>query len=164
MNTWIPTKSCSYSTSHSKVTIRFILLHFVWDQYVIPLQAFEIHRLSWLNPFFEAFTKIYYFSAKNSCFKYSPSFQYNRCCSKNIAAFTKRLFSDDWYSQISWRKLRFNVRKIKYRWKNGLVQVISRNNVSTFERTHNWNKPFSEINMLLLKELLIQWMTASFAI
>ena len=39
----------------------FISQHFLWNQYAIPLQALELHRLSWLSPFSKAFIKIYYF-------------------------------------------------------------------------------------------------------
>ena len=54
----IPTKFYSYSTSQSKVTVRFISEHYV-TQYAIPLQVLEFHSLTWLSPFSKPFiTKI----------------------------------------------------------------------------------------------------------
>ena len=41
------------------------------------------------------------------------------------------------------------------------LRLFYRNNCSTSERTHSWNQHFLEISILLLKELLKQWMTAS---
>ena len=60
MNTWIPIKFYSYSTSHSKVPVCFISQYFLWNQYIIPLQTLELHRISSLTPFCKAFIKIYY--------------------------------------------------------------------------------------------------------
>ena len=58
MNTWTPTKLHSYSTSLSKVTVRFISQHFLWSQYTIPLKDLELYWLSWLKPFSKAFANI----------------------------------------------------------------------------------------------------------
>ena len=44
---------------------------------------------------------------------------------------------------------------------NGELRVFYRNNYSKSERTHSWNQHFLEINLLLLKELLKQWVIAS---
>ena len=41
------------------------------------------------------------------------------------------------------------------------MQVFYINNYSTFEKTHNWNQIFLEINIVVLEEILKQWMTAS---
>ena len=60
MNTWnlrnfIPIQKLLQTLS--KVTFRFISQHFLWNQYAIPLQALELHRISWLTPFSKAFIK-----------------------------------------------------------------------------------------------------------
>ena len=83
--------------------------------------------------------------------------------------FGKKFFGD-WCSEIYWKKVRwqnwmaanFNARKMystieRMEW----LRVFYRDNYSTFERTHTWNQLFSEINILLVKELLKQWLTTS---
>ena len=57
----VPTKFHSFSTSRLRIMVRFISQHLLWNQYAIPLQALELHRLSWFNLFSKAFIKIYYF-------------------------------------------------------------------------------------------------------
>ena len=44
MNTWIPNKFHYYSTSLSKVTVRFISQHLLSSQYTIPLQTFKLSQ------------------------------------------------------------------------------------------------------------------------
>ena len=51
----------------------------------------------------------------------------------------------------------FNVRKYTV----PLKEWSSRNNYGNFERRLSWNQLFLEINILLLEELLKQWMIAS---
>ena len=53
------TRRPSCWTSSSKVTVCFISQHYLWSQYVISLQALELHTPSWLSPFSKAFIKIY---------------------------------------------------------------------------------------------------------
>ena len=72
MNTCISTNFDSCSTTRPKVIVSFILQHFVWNRYPIPLQALELHRLSWLSPFSKAFVKIYYF-LNFHCYIVDPS-------------------------------------------------------------------------------------------
>ena len=52
----------------------------------------------------------------------------------------------------------FNVRKM-YSAVERIDDCIYSNR--TFEKTHSWNQLSLEINILLLKELIKQWMTAS---
>ena len=59
MNTWISTKYHYNLMGRSKIIVRFILQHFS-SLYPIPLQALELHKLSWLGSFSKAFIKIYY--------------------------------------------------------------------------------------------------------
>ena len=72
MNTCISTNFHSCSTTCPIVTVCFILQHFIWNQYPIPLQALELHRLSWLSPFSKAFAKTYYF-LNFHCYIVDPS-------------------------------------------------------------------------------------------
>ena len=109
------------------------------------------------------------FLGKSSCFKWLLSFQYDRCCFENITASVRNFFGD-WCSEIyrkkvrwqNWMAANFNARKMystieRMEW----LRVFYRDNYSTFERTHTWNQLFSEINILLVKELLKQWLTTS---
>ena len=67
-NTWEPV---NLITGYLRL-FRFISQHFLWSQYTIPLQALELYRISWLNPFSKAVIYIYYFS-KFHCHILGPS-------------------------------------------------------------------------------------------
>ena len=41
--------------------VSIILKHFLWNQYIISLQALNLYWLNWWNPFHKTFIKIYYF-------------------------------------------------------------------------------------------------------
>ena len=109
------------------------------------------------------------FLRKSSCFNWLLSFQYNRCYSENIAASIRKLFHGDSCSEIRWKKVR---------WQNWMaVNFNVRKMYSTFERMDGCEHSIEIIrvtlkeciartnffwNILLLKELLQQWMTATF--
>ena len=69
-----------------------------WNQYAIPLQTLELHRLSWLNSSCKAFIKIYYFP-KFHCHTLAP-WKGTSCSISNY--FLKILITTSFKRHVLW--------------------------------------------------------------
>ena len=110
------------------------------------------------------------FLRKSITFTRLLSLQYNWCCTENIDSSIGSLFHGDWCSELCLKKVRwqnwmsanFNVRKMcsTVERMDGCENSAEIIIVPLKERIAGINF-FLEINILLLKELLKQWMIVS---
>ena len=154
---WIPTKLHFFlPTSHSKVTVHFILQYFLLNQNAIPLKPLELYRLRWFSPFSKAFVKIYYF-LKCHCHIIQIYIATSFEPTEFVRAIFRRLFED---TTITTNFLKIHICKTSFIEINTLLAIFNNKGLVNFKNRPNhsilkgmnavqWNV-FSSINAMQL--------------